>query len=554
MSIYFKLFLAFSVVVGLAVGATYYGIQAVAEAGGLVVRLFDQPFMAVSHARAAQGRFSDAYAAMERALTLRDAAHASTRGQLEAAMSDVIAELKIVRDRGGTANVEGVANAERLVQSWYQTGLLIVNPPPGGLTEVPLPAHVMQQGDAVAGAIDRVVEDASAYGFEFRSRAEANVAALQSNLTILAVATGVVGFLLSLGIAYSFGRAIRNAMTISERIADGNLSQDISTARRDELGRLIVSLKQMQEALKSQAESQRSAAEIKDRDHASQIARRQRMEREIAEFRSSISDMLARADEVTEQLNRTAMRLSEIATEADSRANEAAGAAHETSGNVANVATGVEQLHDSVHQITGQLASATEIVTRATEMAQATNDTIVSLAQSADRIDDVVGLIRSIAEQTNLLALNATIEAARAGDAGRGFSVVASEVKALATQTATATADISGQISGVQTSTSQAVERIKSIAAVMTRIDLVTAEIATAVERQGTATERISQNIQNAAGATRNVAQNVAETTAAIGETNRAAAEVLKVAEYLTTHASGLRASVDQFLKEVAAA
>jgi len=554
MSIYLKLFLAFSIVVGLAVGATYYGIRAVAEAGGLVVRLYDHPFMAVSHARAAQARFSDAYAAMERALTLRDAAHASTREQLEAALSDVIAELKIVRDRGGTANAEGVANAERLVQSWYRTGLLIGNPPPEGLTEVPLPAHVMQQGDAVAGAIDRVVEDASAYGFEFRSQAEANVAALKSNLTILAVATGVVGFLLSLGIAYSFGRAIRNAMTISERIADGNLSQNISTARRDELGRLIVSLKQMQEALKSQAESQRSAAEVKDRDHAGQVARRQRMEQQIAEFRGSIRDMLEQADEVTHQLNRTATRLSEIATEADSRAKEAVGAAQDTSGNVANVATGVEQLRDSVHQITGQLASATNIVSRAAEMAHATNDTIVGLADSAGRIDTVVSLIRSIAEQTNLLALNATIEAARAGHAGRGFSVVASEVKALATQTATATADISSQITEVQTSTSHAVEKIKSIATVMTKIDSVTTEIAAAVGQQGSATERISHNIQGAAGATKNVAQSVVETTAAIGETNRAAAEVLKVAEYLTAHASGLRASVDQFLKEVAAA
>src|SRR5215831_803576 len=286
------------------------------------------------------GAVSDAYAAMERALTLRDAAHASTREQLEAALSDVIAELKIVRDRGGTANAEGVANAERLVQSWYRTGLLIGNPPPEGLTEVPLPAHVMQQGDAVAGAIDRVVEDASAYGFEFRSQAEANVAALRSNLTKLAIVAGVVGILVLAGIAYSFGSAIRNAMAISERIAHGNLSHEIRTTRRDELGRLLVSLKQMQEAFKRQSESQRSAAAIKDRDHANDVARRERVEQQIAGFRSSISDMLKQADEVTGQLNRTAMTLSQIATNADNQAKEAVGSAEETSGNVANVAAG----------------------------------------------------------------------------------------------------------------------------------------------------------------------------------------------------------------------
>jgi methyl-accepting chemotaxis protein len=132
--------------------------------------------------------------------------------------------------------------------------------------------------------------------------------------------------------------------------------------------------------------------------------------------------------------------------------------------------------------------------------------------------------------------------------------VVASEVKALATQTAKATEDISGQISGVQSSTSQAVERIKSIAAIMTVIDSVTAEIAASVEQQGTATAEISRNIQSAVSATQNVARNVVGTTAAIGETSRAAAEVLQAAEYMTNHASDLRVSVDHFLRNVARA
>jgi hypothetical protein len=232
MSIYLKLFFAFSVVVALAVGATVHGIRAVSEAGSLVVRLYDQPFMAVSHAREAQVRFSDARAAMERALLLQDAGHALNIAELEAAMNNVIAELKIVSDRlGKNGHAQVVANAERLGQTWYRTGLLIVKPPADGLTELPLYAQIMQQGDAVAAAIDQVVEDASANGFEFRAQAEANVVILRSNLTILAVTTGAVGILLLLGIAYSFGSAIRNAMAISERIAQGNLSHEIPTTR-----------------------------------------------------------------------------------------------------------------------------------------------------------------------------------------------------------------------------------------------------------------------------------------------------------------------------------
>ena len=93
-----------------------------------------------------------------------------------------------------------------------------------------------------------------------------------------------------------------------------------------------------------------------------------------------------------------------------------------------------------------------------------TNQDIGALAQGAQKIGDVIKLIRDIAGQTNLLALNATIEAARAGEAGRGFAVVASEVKSLAVQTAKATEDISSQIQEVQNSTGKAVEAIGRIA------------------------------------------------------------------------------------------
>jgi methyl-accepting chemotaxis protein len=227
MSIRYKLFVAFSVVLALVAVVTGYAILAVAESGRLVTQLYDQPFMAVSHARAAQASFNNARAAMERALLLSD----TQSDDLQDAVNDVLEELKVVRERAGPAgHANRVADAEKLVQDWHRTGLQIIRPPASGLTELPLAPNVIRQSEVVANAIDHIVEDASAYGFKFRAEAEAQVTTSKFNLTILAITTGVVGFLFALGMALSFSRAIRNAMAVSERIAAGDLSLPTSGA------------------------------------------------------------------------------------------------------------------------------------------------------------------------------------------------------------------------------------------------------------------------------------------------------------------------------------
>ena len=555
MSIRHKLFLAFSVVLALAIGIAAYGMQAISGAEDLVVRLYDRPFMAVSHARAAQAKFSDARAAMERGLLSSQTAREFDDGVFKAAMDDVIEDLKIVSERLTEAQAaRRIDDTLRLAQDWYRMGLQAIKPSADGPAERPQPENVMRQADIVAAAIERIVEDASQYGFKYRSQAKAEVASSQTNLVALAIATAIVGILFSFAIAYSFGRAIRNAMAISERIAAGNLQESVTTSRHDELGRLLVSLGQMQESLRKQADIQRSASESKDQEHAVQIDRRRRIEQRVEDFRGSIGTMLDEAETVTGRMNLTAQTLSMVSIEANNQAQEAAGTAEQTSRNVGSVAAGTEQLEAAIQEITHRLASTASVVTGATEMADTTKKTISRLSELAKRIDDVVSLIRSVAEQTNLLALNATIEAARAGDAGRGFAVVASEVKALATRTAKATEEISGQITDVQTSTSLAAEGFASLSSVMTDIRSATAEVSAAVTQQGAATKDIARNIQGVAIAIKDVAQNVVGATTAISDTRSAATEVLDAAKYLTRHANDLRTSVDRFLREVAAA
>jgi methyl-accepting chemotaxis protein len=219
---------------------------------------------------------------------------------------------------------------------------------------------------------------------------------------------------------------------------------------------------------------------------------------------------------------------------------------------VQTAAVAADELSRSIAEISRQLMQTSGIVELATKEARATDEEIAGLADGAQKIGDVVKLIRNIAGQTNLLALNATIEAARAGEAGKGFAVVASEVKSLAVQTAKATEDIANHILAVQTSTSGAVEAIRQIAARMQEINTYTAAVAASVEQQNAATGEISHNVTSAAQGTGHVVEVLSEVSKAATETRSSAGVVRDASETVEAAVANLRVEVEDFLAKVA--
>ena len=166
--------------------------------------------------------------------------------------------------------------------------------------------------------------------------------------------------------------------------------------------------------------------------------------------------------------------------------------------------------------------------------------TVAKLGESSAEIGNVIKVINAIAEQTNLLALNATIEAARAGEAGKGFAVVASEVKELARETSKATDDIGGRIDAIQADTRAAVAAIDQIATIIEQINDTQSTIASAIEEQTATTNEMSRNVSEAATGSTEIASNItrvaqaaADTTAAVGSSSAAAVEVARMATEL---------------------
>ena len=406
--------------------------------------------------------------------------------------------------------------------------------------------------DALRGVVQEMKDEEQSL---LSVRAAASDAAVSRATLAIVVGGGltlIFAILGSFGLNFAVTRPVQQITREMSVLATGNTSAPISgTERRDEIGRMAEAVQVFRTNM---IEVERLKVEQQEAERRNVERRKSEMLKMANDFEVAVGEIVETVSSASTELEASAGILTGTAQRAQERGAVVASASEEASANVQSVAVATEEMASSVSEISRQVLQSAEVANDAVDQARKTNDRVGELSKVAARIGDVVELINTIAGQTNLLALNATIEAARAGEAGRGFSVVASEVKALAEQTAKATSEIGQQITGIQAATRESVGAINEISGTIEKLSGISAAIASAVEEQGAATQEISRNVQQAAQRTQQVSSNIVDVQRDSADTGAASSQVLSAAQSLSKDSNRLKLEVGKFLHVLRAA
>jgi methyl-accepting chemotaxis protein len=368
----------------------------------------------------------------------------------------------------------------------------------------------------VSNSIGKQLDDAQQ---QLDQQTAAKLSQLQSRqrtLVVVSVVALIVTVLLMLGVAVAVYRRVLIPVTALQHQIEavgGDLTRRVDVAHHDEIGAIGAAFNTF-------------------------IAATQSVVGRVA------VDALGSA---ADRLTTVAQSLGHSAEQSSTQAQVVAGTADTVSRNVQSVTAGAQQMGAAITEIAGSASAAATVAGQAVTAARTTTTTVTQLGASSAEIGDVVKVITAIAEQTNLLALNATIEAARAGEAGKGFAVVASEVKDLAQETAKATEDISRRVAAIQSDTGSAVSAIGQITEIISRISDYQVAISSAVEEQTATAAEMTRGISEAATATGEIVTSINTVAHAATDTTAGAADGLRSSIELAQMSDSLRQLVAEF-------
>lgn len=380
-------------------------------------------------------------------------------------------------------------------------------------------------------------------------RSSISSAGLAVLISLALTAISVIGA--SIFVVVMVSRPLRGLVASTNRLIKKDWATEITgTERTDEIGQMAKALVLFRDnGLENEKLTEAQKVEDEKR-----LNRAKMIEQIVETFREEAEVVTNALEQVTFKMTESSVDMSRISDETYARSEEVAHSAENAGNNVSNVSAATEELTASIQEISTHLTDTSRMAEDAKSTSDNTVEKMKELETSARAIGSVIQIISEIAEQTNLLALNATIEAARAGEAGKGFAVVASEVKNLANETANATEQVRSQIDRIQGDTVETVGYIEKISDAIGKLSESMATIAGSMSEQTAATQEISKNVQEASRGTSVVVQNIAEVSEATKQTQATSREVSDVSQELSKRSESLKSSIDIFISKIKSA
>jgi aerotaxis receptor len=330
-------------------------------------------------------------------------------------------------------------------------------------------------------------------------------------------------------LAFSILNPLTQAIRHFERMSEGKLADKIDISRRDEIGDLFTALATMQVNLKIMVDDVNTAAQIIDN--------------RSADMRNSMENIVEHSTLQADQAAEVAASVEEVSTSASSVAD----AATDVAAAALKTQSVVKESNDRMQESFAAEQCVMDAVQKSSQQMQ-------ELFQSISHIGDLTSMIKDVADQTNLLALNAAIEAARAGEQGRGFAVVADEVRKLAERTAKSTVDIDETVQSILGGTQQAVTSMDSAVAEVNRSTGLMHATGEGLQQITTSSDIVTEMAQHIAGAaqqqstaTHVVATSIERISGSVHENTIVAQNANWVADELVATARNLRELIEQF-------